>query len=210
MIDCFDVSTAHFFGDALASQHRLRHRVFIERTGYEVPSWNGMEYDQYDTPAAQYLTWRDHTGEVRGVARLSPTTRPYMLADHWPGMVTAMELPRSLSVWEGTRFGVDRDLPADLRRRAVAELVAGYLEFALDHGIRHIIGVMPTLIWRAVFTSNGWPVDLLGDPHTLGGDKCAAGLLTVSHESLARVRAKAGLAGRVIRTADDFLTRHAA
>lgn len=210
MIDCFDMSTAHLFGDALAAQFRLRHRVFIERESYEVPTWQGMEYDQYDTPATRYLVWRDDDGEARGVARLAPTDRPYMLKEVWPDMVTAIPLPQSTTVWEGTRFGVDKTLDPQLRRQVVRELVAGYLEFGLSAGIRQIIGVMPTLIWRAVFTSGGWPVEFLGPMRRLGGDKCIAGLLTVSPDVLARVRDRNGLIGPVIRTADDVRVSMAA
>jgi acyl homoserine lactone synthase len=47
MIECFDFATAHHFGTALAEQFRLRHRVFVQRTSYDVPSWREMEYDQY-------------------------------------------------------------------------------------------------------------------------------------------------------------------
>jgi N-acyl-L-homoserine lactone synthetase len=198
MIDCFDFATAHRFGDALAAQFQLRYRVFVRRTSYDVPVWKGLEYDQYDTPAATYLVWRDGAGIARGVARLSPTDRAYMVKEVWPDMVTACPLPQSPSVWEGTRFGVDKDLPPDLRRRIVGELVLGYLEFGLSEGIRHIIGVMPTLIWRAVFTGKGWPVELLGEPRVLGGDKCVAGLLPLSPEILARVRAKTGISRPVL------------
>ena len=31
MIECFDFSTAHYFGNVLAEQFRLRHRVFVQR-----------------------------------------------------------------------------------------------------------------------------------------------------------------------------------
>ena len=202
MIECFDFATAHHFGNALAEQFRLRHRVFVQRTSYDVPSWREMEYDQYDTPAATYLVWRDETGAARGVARLSPTDRPYMVKDDWPGMVASRALPSSTAVWEGTRFGVDKDLPPVLRRRIVGELVLGYLEFGLATGVRQIIGVMPTLIWRAVFSSNGWPVELLGEPRVLGSDKCVAGLLSLSPEVLARVRAKTGIFRPVLKYAE--------
>lgn len=59
MLDCLTWGTAHHFGDALAGQHRLRYRVFVQRAGWKVPHFNGMEWDQYDTPAAHYLVWRD-------------------------------------------------------------------------------------------------------------------------------------------------------
>ena len=209
VIDCFDYATAHLFGDALASQFRLRHRVFIDRTNYQVPTWREMEYDQYDTPAATYLVWRDDDGIARGVARLSPTDRPYMLNDVWPEMVSTIPLPSSPAIWEGTRFGVDKDLPPEMRKRIVAELVAGYMEFSLQAGVRGIIGVMPTLILRAVFSSNGWPVQCLGEPQVLGGDKCVAAMLNITPEIAARVRAKTGFGPEILNRGTTAIKRAA-
>jgi N-acyl-L-homoserine lactone synthetase len=201
MIECFDFASAHHFGNVLAEQFRLRHRVFVQRASYDVPCWREMEYDRYDTPATTYLVWRDEGGIARGVSRLSPTDRPYMVKDVWPSMVSACPLPASTAVWEGTRFGVDKDLAPALRRRIVSELVLGYLEFGLAEGVKQIIGVMPTLIWRAVFSSNGWPVEFLGEPRVLGADRCVAGMLALSPEVLARVRARTGIFRSVVRYA---------
>ncbi len=51
--------TAHLHGETWISHHRLRHRLFVERQGWEIPTYRGMEYDEFDTPAAQYLLWVD-------------------------------------------------------------------------------------------------------------------------------------------------------
>jgi acyl homoserine lactone synthase len=74
MISCITCENIHLFGPAFHSQFRLRYRAFIERQDYNVRIYNGMEYDQYDTPASHYLVY--HTGEGRalGVSRLTPTT----------------------------------------------------------------------------------------------------------------------------------------
>lgn len=127
MIDCFTVETAHHFGDAMASQFRLRHKVFIGRQQWGVPQWQGMEYDQYDTPAAVYCVWRDDDQVVRGVARLAPTTIPYMIRDLWPDLVTEQPLPNSSDIWESTRLGIDHDLPRPVRSRILSELILAYM-----------------------------------------------------------------------------------
>ena len=202
MIDCVSCETSHFFGNAVASQHRLRYRVFIQRQGWNIPSFRGMEYDEYDNPATTYLIWRDEKGEARAVSRLYPTDRPYMLRDHWPNLVTEINLPSTLEVWEGTRFGIDRDLAPDLRRKIVGEIVCAYLEFSLQENIKHIIGIMPPLIWRAIFVRSGWSVRHLGEPRVMGGDKVVAGIMDVSKEALTNVRRKTGNKMPVLRTAD--------
>lgn len=210
MIDLVNLENSHLFGGALASQHRLRHRVFVERQQWNIPSYRGMEYDQYDTPAAHYLIWRDETGEARGVSRLSPTDIPYMLEEQWPDMVTNGTLPKSPLVWEATRFGIDRDLEPAQRKQILQELVIAYLEFGLKEGITHMLGVMPTLIWRAIFINSGWPLEFLGEPRKLAGDKVCPAMGALTPEILARVREKTGIHQPVLRTAEDILMQRKA
>ena len=187
-IESFNFATAHLYGDAFASQFRLRHRVFIERVDYQVPTWKGMEFDQFDTPATQYFVWRDDEGEVRGVARLAPTTLKYMLEEVWPDKVTDISLPHSEQIWEGTRFGVDHSLPPALRNAIVKELVCAYVEYAVEHGIDDIIGVMPVGIWRAVFARNGWKSQVIGPEWLEDGINVQAARLPVSLATLQSVR----------------------
>jgi acyl homoserine lactone synthase len=203
MIDCVTIANAHLFGNALASMYRLRYKVFIRQEQWRVPTWRDMEYDQYDTPAAHYLVWRDNRGEVRGMSRLSPTDRPYMLKDIWPDMVTVGDLPASPLVWEGTRFAVDADLPVALRRRVIAELVAGYAEFGLAMGLEHFIGIMPPAVWRVVFRANGWAPEFLGQPYLIDGNRILPGRIAVTPEAAEAVRRATGLNGPVLRLFDD-------
>lgn len=210
MIECLSIETAHLFGDALASQHRLRRQVFVERQNWDVPTYKDMEFDQYDTPAAHYLVWRDEAEVVRGVTRFGSTERPYMIKDHWPDMVSRGPLPETHDVWEATRFGIDRSLEPAVRKRVVAEMVCAYLEFGLRMGFKWVLGATPTLIWRAVFIRNGWDVDYLGEPRKLGVDNVVAGVMPVTPEYLARVRAKTGIRYPVLRTAEDLDQRIAA
>jgi acyl homoserine lactone synthase len=195
LIECLTTETAHLFGDALVSQYRLRHRAFTERQEYQTFSLRGMEYDRYDTPASTYLVWRDDQRIVRGASRLNPTDRPFMLGELWPEMVTKKPLPSSWSVWEGTRFCVDKEFgDAALRRRIISEVVCSYLEYGLLLGMDSIVGVMPPLIWRSVFVKSGWDVEHLGEMKTFqDGSKVIAGELVVSAEKLKEVRRRTGL-----------------
>ena len=205
MIDCANLETSHFFGDAIASQHRLRHRIFIERQGWKIPTYHGMEFDQYDSPATTYLIWRDKTGAARGVSRLYPTSLPYMLEEQWPDMVTNITLPSSDEVWEGTRFGIDNGLTLVERKRVLGELLCAYLEFSILHGIKQIIGIMPIIVWKAVFGRSGWPYEFLGEPHKINGEPVAAGRVNISQETLMRVRERTKINHPVLRTAQTIL-----
>lgn len=115
----------------LAHLHELRHRVFIQRAAYDVPSYDGMEYDQFDTPACTYalVTWR---GRGVGCWRAIPTTQPFLLPVLWP---EAIPLPRGEYKWEISRFGVDNDLSVETRRTVAALLVRGLVEHALAEDV---------------------------------------------------------------------------
>lgn len=195
MIICTTIPTAHVFGDVIAPSHRLRYRSFVSRQSYDVPVEEGMEYDQFDTLAAVYLMWRDEHGDVKGVSRLSPTDRPYMLEQLWPDMVEKIALPHSRTIYEGTRFCVDNTITdAALRSRIKHEIVLAYLEFSLAKGIEHIIGVMPPGIWAAVFARSGWQHETLGSIKTLeDGEKIVAARLPVSEAVLDNVRRRTGI-----------------
>src|SRR5436190_10638472 len=52
---CITWENAHLHGEAWISHHRLRYRIFVERQGWAVPTYNGLEYDEFDTPAARYI-----------------------------------------------------------------------------------------------------------------------------------------------------------
>lgn len=210
MIDCFTYETAHLFGDALASQFRLRHKVFVQKQQWGVPNWRGMEYDQYDTPAAVYCVWRDDDGQVRGVARLAPTTIPYMIKDLWPDMVTEGELPASADIWESTRLGIDHDLPKELRRRILSELILAYMEASMLHGVKGLIGIGYSWCWEHSFNKQGWPVRRLGPSRPIDGQESYVGLLPVSQAHLQAVRNAAGIQAPVLRTADDLLYQRVA
>ncbi|UCH74161.1 MAG: hypothetical protein JSU82_17945 [Rhodospirillales bacterium] len=141
MIDVVTLASSHLFGDALASQARLRYRMFIACRNIEHACFEGMEYDQFDTPAAVYLLWRDADGEARCMTRLLRTTVPYMVKSFWPHLAEPADLPSSTDVWEGTRLCVDIALDRRTRQRALAELLCGVTEYLRSQGAQHLIGV---------------------------------------------------------------------
>jgi acyl homoserine lactone synthase len=141
MIEAFSLKTAHYFGDAFASQSRLRYRVFVETCGLSHASYDGMEYDEFDTPAAVYLVWRDADAVVRGLIRLIPTSERYMAEKFWPHLFQQRPLPKQKDVWETSRVCVDRNYNDPVRKRIMPELLCGLHEFCLGSGITAVVGV---------------------------------------------------------------------
>jgi N-acyl-L-homoserine lactone synthetase len=201
-IDCVTIATAHRFGDAIASQHRLRHRVFIERQGWNVMSWEGMEFDQFDTLATTYFLWSDDHGAVRGTARIYPTMLPYMLQSIWPDMVTEEPLPRDPHVWEGSRIAIDASLDRATQKRVLGELFCAYLEFGLSRDIDRFLVLMPLAFLRRTVARAGWPPRLLGPTRKIGRHVVVAASMKVSRAILGNVREHMGIARPVLRPAD--------
>lgn len=195
---CLNWETAHLHGEAWISHHRLRHRLFVERQGWTVPSYKGMEHDEFDTPAARYLLWLDDAGDARGVARLLPTSRPYMLQKLWPDLVTG-EPPQSEVIWEATRFGCEQSLGPSIRRKAVAELLCAMQEIGIRHGIKLYLAVMPLRLLQCVVVKAGCDVTILGPARSIGRFPTVAAYLTVSAAVLGELRRRAAISGRVLR-----------
>ncbi|MCK1506824.1 acyl-homoserine-lactone synthase [Bradyrhizobium sp. 18] len=167
MIEAFSIADAHLFQDALASQARLRYRCFVVRRCLDHTCFGGLEFDEFDTPAATYLVWRDDEKVVRGVARLLRTTLPYMLASYWPHLVDGQTLPRSAGVFEVTRVCVDKSVPPILRQRIFPELLCAIQEFLIEHDATGMIGVTREhLLSHFIRTGIHW----LGPPEEIEGE----------------------------------------
>ena len=130
-------------------------RVWGVRQEWDVPTWQNMEYDEFDNPATTYFVWRDEDRAVRGCARLYPTDHPYMLKKAFSFLVTGVLPDNDMTIWEGSRLCVDKELPAPLRRRIIYDLSVAYMEYALSNGIQKIIGVMLPVYWRSVYMASG-------------------------------------------------------
>jgi N-acyl-L-homoserine lactone synthetase len=75
----------HNHGRLFANLLRARHRTFIRHHKWKLPEANGMEFDQYDTPASRWVAVHKG-GDVMAGVRLTPTTHrcgvySYMIRD---------------------------------------------------------------------------------------------------------------------------------
>lgn len=209
MIYCVNYRTMKHFGHAYVSQFHLRYHLLVDHQYWNLSRYQGMEYDQYDTPAATYLTWQDETGTVRGSVRTVPTDRPYMIQEVWPDTIEKGPLPQSLSVWEASRFCVDKSLPYEQRQRVKHELVCAFLEFGLKNDIQQMIGVMPPKLWKSVFIDSGWDIEFLGKEKLLdNGDIIVAGCMPISLKVLENVRKVTKISGPVLLMEPPQRTNH--
>src|SRR5258707_12945481 len=88
--------TADYYGNfinEIAEIHRLRHRIFKERLGWDVQVSGDMEVDEFDALRPAYLLQRATNGRVQGCVRLLPSTGPTMLVDTFPILLASAPPP---------------------------------------------------------------------------------------------------------------------
>lgn len=146
-------------GDLVVRYMEARKRVFIDTLHWSLPSVDGMEFDQYDTPQARWIVIHEF-GQVLGGVRLMPTTArcgvySYMLRDAQLGLlepiprdVLFLDAPVDPRVWEASRLFITNEVPAARRQRVQGVLMSQMAEAAAELGAAHVIGIVPALFAR--------------------------------------------------------------
>jgi acyl homoserine lactone synthase len=204
--DCYGA-----FMNELAEMHRLRYRIFKERLGWDVQVSGDMEVDEFDACRPVYLLQKDGNGRPQGCVRLLPTTGPNMLRDTFPVLLDGVAAPKSRTIWESSRFGVDLSSREAKTAGSIAqptyELFAGMIEFGLMCALTDIVTVTDARMERILCRAR-WPLRRLGSPRPIGKTIAVAGYLEVSRERLQGVRDAGRLDGAVISVAEGT-SRHA-
>lgn len=140
--------------DVMSGLARYRHRVFVEKLGWNLASEGGLEYDQFDRPDTVYLAARDDDGELVGTARLLRTDRPYLLGEVFPALMGSQPLPCTAEVWELSRFAaVDFQATGtgtlqQFSSPVAVGLLKGVLDVAANEGAQRLITVSPLGVER--------------------------------------------------------------
>lgn len=149
----------HVYGELFTNMLRARHRTFIEEKAWDLPSADGMEFDQYDTPQSRWIAVHE-LGQVLAGVRLTPTTArcgvySYMVRDAQRGLLDEIpdnllyeEAPVAQHIWDANRMFVARDVPASRRREVQVRLITGMVTGARNHGASQLLGLLPTPIQR--------------------------------------------------------------
>lgn len=198
MIDLVTRENRELFVDDLHEMWRQRYQVFIETLGWDIPTRDGLEIDQFDTEDTAYLLIRDEDNALVGSSRLIPTTGPHLLSDVFFDLCDT-DIPRGANIWEGSRgYMIPRDSTYKEKRKVADEMVCGMVEFALLFGVDRIVfevnmGTYPDLL------AVGWDVKPLGVPKEWGGETLIAAVAEATPQVLAGIRAKSGFTSPVIR-----------
>ncbi|PIE07076.1 MAG: N-acyl-L-homoserine lactone synthetase [Rhodobacterales bacterium] len=146
-------------GDLLVSYLEARKQIFIDTLKWNIPSVDGMEFDQYDTPYAHWVVIHEF-GRILGGVRLMPTKArcgiySYMLRDAQLGLlhpiprdVLFLDAPVDERVWEASRLFITGEVPA-LRRAQVQGLLMQQMAMTAGReGATHVIGIVPAVFAR--------------------------------------------------------------
>ena len=146
-----------------------RREVFINQLGWELNTTNGMELDEFDGPDAVYVCSHDNEGNVNGVARLLPTTGPYLMEKVFPQLWAGNTLPHDPKIWELSRFAMvdlaksERVSIHQASAVAASTLLRKVIQEAKSNGSDSLITVSPVGMER-LLRFNGFDVRRAGAP----------------------------------------------
>lgn len=167
---------------ALQEMFAARKRVFVDLLGWDVPVLESrFEVDQFDDEHAEYLIVAREDGRHLASARLLPTTRPHILGNLFPELC-AGEVPRGPRIREITRFCLDADVGARVRREARNVLVSALVRHAQTNGIEAYTGVAE-IAWLQQILAFGWRCRPLGLPRSIGDRVLGALVIAVTPDT---------------------------
>ncbi|MDU8926865.1 acyl-homoserine-lactone synthase [Alisedimentitalea sp. MJ-SS2] len=185
------LASVHEFGDLYVNFMRERKRVFVDQLGWNLPTADDMEFDQYDNPFCRLVAVHEY-GEILAGIRLSPTTarvglHSYMLRDaqlglleNIPNDVLFFDAPVDATVWEATRVFISDTVSADRRPLIQRALINQMVDTARKQGANSIIGIVPSIYprWLRRLNLDAVPV---GPKFDIDGSRLQAILFNINH-----------------------------
>lgn len=179
--------------ELLAAMFRQRYDIFVKEKGWKLKTYNGLEFDQYDTGKSVYLIEHDEDGDIAASMRMNTTDGAFMLADLFSEMCE-QGLPRGRDTWELTRGA----LAKNLRRSGYwGRLQCALVEAALLFGVKKACGLFTVdHVMRQM--RGGSDAKPLGQPRMIDGEANVAFQFPLNAEVLQRTRDVYKIRGPVI------------
>lgn len=165
---------AELSSELMVGVARYRHKVFVEKLGWQLQCDDSLEYDQFDRDDTVYVVAQNDADEVIGTARLLPTTRPYLLSEVFPQLLNGAQPPCSPDVWELSRFAaVDfNSRGSSALEQFSSPIAVGLLrasqQCAAAHGAKRFITVSPLGVERLLRRA-GFQAHRLAPPVVVDG-----------------------------------------
>lgn len=172
--------------DLVTGIARYRHKVFVERLGWQLQCEDELECDQYDRDDTVYVVAQNDAEEIIGTARLLPTVRPYLLSEVFPQLLNGLPPPSSPDIWELSRFAaIDLNRPitsalGQFSSPIAVSLLHASMESASALGAKKLITVSPLGIER-LLRSAGISAHRAGPPSINDGGSIFACWINLTH-----------------------------
>ena len=186
--------------DLLASMHNLRWNVFHKELKWSkgLRLYNCMEFDEYDNDGAYYIVRVNERNKVDATCRLMPTSKPYMLADHYPEFIEREPIPKTDDVWEFSRTCASEEARISSGGKITAQLIAAAIEFGLVKNIKSYISLTTDTLYPMLKRAVGWDPQPLGQKRATPDDESYSLKYTVSYEMLEQIRKRNKIEGPLI------------
>ena len=70
-----------------------RYKIFIEQLGWQLPTKDGLEQDDFDSDETLYVVGQSEDNTICGCARLLSTSSPYLLSEVFPFLMGTAKPP---------------------------------------------------------------------------------------------------------------------
>ncbi|MEL7122007.1 MAG: acyl-homoserine-lactone synthase [Bacteroidota bacterium] len=137
------------YPDIIESMHRLRYEVFHKELGWTdgLTFIDEKEYDGYDHEETYYIVHLDDREEVDFVTRIAPSDAPYYYSnDDFSHYIQHLSLPNDNRIWVWSRTGASKELRKKEKDGLFPYLLAGLLEFGLQHNVNAYLGLTSSFI----------------------------------------------------------------
>lgn len=172
---------------------RQRYEIFVKEKGWKLKTYNGLEFDNYDTSQSVYLIGLDDDGDIVASMRMNTTDRPHMLADVFSDMCEH-GIPRGADTWELTRGALSKNLR---RSGHWGRMQCALVEAALLFGVKKACGLFTVdHVMRQM--RGGSDARPLGQPKIIDGEANVAFEFPLNVEVLQRTREVYKIKGPVI------------
>lgn len=174
-------------GTLFANLLKARRDSFVIKNSWELPTAEGMEFDQYDNPASRWIAIHDGDKVLAGI-RLTPTTArvgmyTYMIRDAQRGLIDSIstnllnfDAPVDPDIWESSRVFVVESVPAKLRTRVQLMMMEKMMVAAEELGAKIVIGLVPA-VWSRWIGRLGLKAEPAGPVLDIDGWKTQVALM---------------------------------
>ncbi len=182
----------HAHGELFVNLFKARRRSFIVRNHWDLPEADGMEFDQYDTPASRWIAVHDGEEVLAGI-RLTPTTAKcgmytYMIRDAQKGMLEGIpsdllyaEAPVDPKIMESSRVFVSTSVPANLRIKVQSDLMLEMISASRSLGAQQILGLVPA-VWSRWIGRLNMKAEPAGPVMVIDDVRVQVAMMTLSNE----------------------------